>query len=47
MRMWCVNHNIRRDTCQNVMSVVLCNNVQVNVLNVFILNTFNITLVYL
>ena len=46
MGMWHMNHNVRRDACQNVTSVVLCNNIQVNVLNVFILNTFDIILVY-
>ena len=41
-------HYIRRDACRNVMSAVLCNNVQVtcNILNVFISNTFDITLIY-
>ena len=48
MRMWRVNHYVRRDTCRNVMSAVLCNSIQVtcNILNVFIFHTFDITLIY-
>ena len=48
MRMCHVNHYIKRDACRNEMSAVLCNNVKVtcNISDVFIFDTFDITLIY-